>query len=96
MSFDVVSVRPETPDGTPAASNSERRHFRPSKEIEGLRGGVLEYRLAERRDPRSGCAAAAEGSGESGWRSHRPAPWICMPVMGFEAPNASRLNPLSR
>ena len=43
--------------------------FRPGKEIEGLRGGVPVYRLAERRDP---ACATAEGSGHVGWRSHRP------------------------
>lgn len=37
--------------------------FRPDKNVEELRGGVLEYRFAERRDPRSGCEAAAEGFG---------------------------------
>ncbi len=44
--------------------------FRTGKEIEGLRGGVPMYRLAERRDP--ACTTAA-GSGDPGWRSHRPA-----------------------
>jgi len=43
--------------------------FRHGKKIEGLRGGVHGYRLAERRDLAS---AAAEGSGQVGWRSHRP------------------------
>ena len=43
--------------------------FRTGKEIEGLRGGVLGYRLAERRE--LGCATA-EGSGQVGRRSHRP------------------------
>jgi hypothetical protein len=37
--------------------------FRHGKEIEGLRGGVHVYRLAERRDL---VYAAAEGSGNSG------------------------------
>ena len=43
--------------------------FRHGKEIEGLRGGVHGYRLAERRDP---ACATAEGSGQLGRRSHRP------------------------
>jgi len=43
--------------------------FRPGKEIEGLRGGVPTYRLAERRDP---AWTTAEGSGKIGGRSHRP------------------------
>jgi len=44
--------------------------FHVGKEIKGLRGGVHDgYRLAERRD--HACATAA-GSGQVGWRSHRP------------------------
>ena len=43
--------------------------FRTGKEIEGLRGGVHWYRLAERRDP---ACATAEGSGQLGRGSHRP------------------------
>ncbi len=43
--------------------------FRSGKEIEGLRGGVPMYRLAERRES---CRTTAAGSGDLGWRSHRP------------------------
>ena len=60
----------------PGAYSLAPRHFRIAQrrterceEIEGLRGGVPMYRLAERRDP---ACATAEGSGQIGGRSHRP------------------------
>ncbi len=52
-------------------SNSGKRHFRLGKEIEELRAGV--HNLISAIEPaEASSAATAEGSGEVGWRSHRP------------------------